>query len=222
MSTPRARRQDSDRTCRLLLDAALEEFAARGFAGARVQDIADRAGVNKQLISYHFGGKEGLYRALLDRWYEREAEFNTPDVRLPDLAVRYLHQSLDDPRGTLLELRRNLDAVPTGAAPAAPPGIPGDEDTGLADLRRRQEAGELAAGLDPAAVMLALMAMVSAPVTRPLTVRSLFGLDPASPEFREHYTGQLHRIVALLAGEGGTVSAARRERGRGRAGSTGR
>jgi len=47
-----------------LLEAALDVFSARGFAGGRVQEIADRAGVNAQLISYYFGGKEGLYRAL--------------------------------------------------------------------------------------------------------------------------------------------------------------
>ena len=35
--------------------------ARQGLAGARVNDIADRAGVNKQLISYYFGGKEGLF-----------------------------------------------------------------------------------------------------------------------------------------------------------------
>lgn len=61
---PDERTLDAERSRRLLLDAALEEFSAKGFAGARVQDIADRAGVNKQLINYYFGGKEGLYHAL--------------------------------------------------------------------------------------------------------------------------------------------------------------
>ncbi len=64
-STPLGtRRRDPERTKRALLDAALAEFAEKGLAGARVDQIATRAGVNKQLISYHFGAKEGLHRAL--------------------------------------------------------------------------------------------------------------------------------------------------------------
>ena len=41
--------------------AALEEFASRGRMGARMQDIADRAGYNKALIHYYFRSKERLY-----------------------------------------------------------------------------------------------------------------------------------------------------------------
>ncbi len=52
----------------------------------------------------------------------------------------------------------------------------------LADLRRRQRAGELASDLDPAAVGLAMFAMCAAPVTFPHLARAL-GLDPAAPEF---------------------------------------
>src|SRR5882672_2033057 len=64
------RQRDADRSRRALLDAALEEFSLRGFAGARVADIARRAGVNKQLINYYFGSKEGLYLALQRAWLE--------------------------------------------------------------------------------------------------------------------------------------------------------
>jgi TetR/AcrR family transcriptional regulator len=48
-----------------LLDAALHEFAALGKGGARTQRVATLAGVNKQLIHYYFGTKEGLYEAAL-------------------------------------------------------------------------------------------------------------------------------------------------------------
>lgn len=47
------------------MEAAREEFAERGFAGARTQRIAARAGVNKQLLFYYFGSKRGLYEAVL-------------------------------------------------------------------------------------------------------------------------------------------------------------
>ena len=48
-----------------LIAAASEEFAQRGFANARVRHIVDQARVNLAAVNYHFGGKEGLYRATL-------------------------------------------------------------------------------------------------------------------------------------------------------------
>lgn len=61
----RRRAHDPEATRRALLDAGAELFAARGFDGVRVDELARRADVNRALISYHFGGKEGLYKAIL-------------------------------------------------------------------------------------------------------------------------------------------------------------
>lgn len=47
------------------MQAATELFAARGFDGVPVESIAERAGANKAMINYHFGGKRGLYQAIL-------------------------------------------------------------------------------------------------------------------------------------------------------------
>src|SRR5581483_9805400 len=63
---PDERKRDADRTRERILEAAIAEFGAHGFAGARVSAIAQRAGVNQQLISYYFDGKAGLYQALTD------------------------------------------------------------------------------------------------------------------------------------------------------------
>lgn len=49
-----------------ILDAALEEFAAKGYAGARMEDIARRAGVAKGTLYLHFGDKEGLFNGLAE------------------------------------------------------------------------------------------------------------------------------------------------------------
>lgn len=54
----------NDRALRIVA-AAREEFAKRGFAGARVDQIARRAGVNKQLLFYYFLSKRGLFQAVL-------------------------------------------------------------------------------------------------------------------------------------------------------------
>src|SRR6266545_704720 len=59
------RPRDADNTREMLLHAATAAFAEDGFAGARVDDIAARAGVNKALIYTYYRDKEGLYRAVL-------------------------------------------------------------------------------------------------------------------------------------------------------------
>lgn len=57
-----------------LLDAAAEIFAERGFGDAKVRDIAASAQANLAAISYHFGSKEGLYLAVLEREASRVIE----------------------------------------------------------------------------------------------------------------------------------------------------
>lgn len=56
-----------------LLVAGTELFATKGFAGVSIRELASAAGVNSALISYHFGGKEGLYEAVITAQYERLA-----------------------------------------------------------------------------------------------------------------------------------------------------
>jgi AcrR family transcriptional regulator len=60
-----------DATRARILDAALDLFGERGLTGTTVRDIAARAGVNVAAISYHFGGKEELYRAVARMLTER-------------------------------------------------------------------------------------------------------------------------------------------------------
>ncbi len=51
-----------------LMGAAKKIFAEKGLDGASVKDIADEAGLNVSLVSYYFGGKDGLYRACLEEF----------------------------------------------------------------------------------------------------------------------------------------------------------
>src|SRR5262245_32471116 len=48
-----------------ILQAALDEFSARGFAAARLDDVARRAGVAKGTIYVHFRDKEALFQELV-------------------------------------------------------------------------------------------------------------------------------------------------------------
>ena len=54
-----------------ILEAAKQEFAAHGLAGARVDRIAAKAGANKRMLYYHVGNKEDLYLAVLEGAYEK-------------------------------------------------------------------------------------------------------------------------------------------------------
>ena len=187
------RRRDAERSRRRLLAAALDEFAAKGFAGARMQDIADRAGLNKQLLHHYFGSKEGLYAELQRTWLERESAMADPDLPLADLAVRYLQDVLTDPRMTRLGVWRGL-SDPSDA----PPDVTGGERADLTSMQRRQADGELADDLDVACALFAVMALVAAPVALPQLARRVTGIDPATPEFAELYGAQLRLIVRRL------------------------
>ena len=59
-------RGEPAKTRAAILKSALQEFAREGIAGARTDEIARRAGVNKALLYYYFRDKEGLYTAALD------------------------------------------------------------------------------------------------------------------------------------------------------------
>src|SRR5262245_60233606 len=65
-SRRRGRRPGGADTRAQLLDAARAEFAEKGFDGATVRAIADRAGVDPAMVNHWFGGKDALFTATLD------------------------------------------------------------------------------------------------------------------------------------------------------------
>jgi TetR/AcrR family transcriptional regulator len=71
--TRRADRSDPSSRDRLLA-AAREEFAARGFAGAKIDRIAARARLNKAMLYYHFKHKAALYQHILHDLFREVAE----------------------------------------------------------------------------------------------------------------------------------------------------
>jgi len=73
VQAPRWRRRPSERPTEIL-EAALEVFAERGLAGARVEDIASRAGVSKGTVYLYFSGKEELFREAVQDKVTRTLE----------------------------------------------------------------------------------------------------------------------------------------------------
>jgi len=189
---PEVRVRDAERSRRALLDAARHEFAAKGFAGARIGAIAERAGVNKQLISYYFGGKQGLYDALVEEWLSQEREMADPAISLDELVARYLDVAHRQPELQRLFVRENLEADHTQVVPDV------DADD-VRELRRRQGDGEIDPEIDPAFLLLVLQAAVSVGVLFPRDVRRYLDMDPSSDEFFALADEQLRVIVRKLA-----------------------
>jgi AcrR family transcriptional regulator len=87
------RQRDADRSQGIILAAARDEFAEYGLGGARMDRIAERAGLNKRLIYYYFEDKEKLFQAVLEHAYRdiREEEHKLHLLELkPADAVRRL------------------------------------------------------------------------------------------------------------------------------------
>ena len=93
------KRRDPVATRNKLLTAARHEFARSGLAGARVDEIAERAGVNKQLVYHYFGDKDALYLAVLEWVYEeiraQERLLNLEGLP-PERAIKKLIESSFD------------------------------------------------------------------------------------------------------------------------------
>jgi AcrR family transcriptional regulator len=89
--TPRT--NDPERTMADILRVATHEFSEKGYAGARVDDIAAATRTSKRMIYYYFGSKEGLWLAVLEEAYRRiraiEAELHLEDLD-PEAALRRL------------------------------------------------------------------------------------------------------------------------------------
>jgi AcrR family transcriptional regulator len=91
--SPGKRTNDPERTMANILSVAMTEFAEKGLAGARIDDIAAVTHTSKRMIYYYFNSKEGLYLAVLEESYRRmreiEGQQNLKDMP-PEAALRKL------------------------------------------------------------------------------------------------------------------------------------
>ena len=199
---PQERQRDPQRTRKLILDAASAEFGAHGYAGARISAIAARAGVNMQLISYYFDGKRGLYEALSQQWQQRRRELVPPGTPLPEQLRLNAMEAVHNPDGVRL-------LAWSGLQYAGPDDDPDHATRGqlltesVDELRALQASGRLPTELDPACLLVMLMAAAMATTTLPHVIEGVCGTDPNSAEFVTHFADQ----VAVLARHIGLESA---------------
>ena len=82
-------KRNSEDTINKILKAALVEFAKKGFAGARVDEIAKMAKVNKRMIYYYFKNKQGLYEAVMERKCEQKEKAVANQPSDPEELMKY-------------------------------------------------------------------------------------------------------------------------------------
>ncbi|MFH1176751.1 MAG: TetR/AcrR family transcriptional regulator [Acidobacteriota bacterium] len=148
--SPTHRTGRSDEPRRRILDAAIEVFAERGFAGAGVDEIARRAGINKAMLYYHIGDKAALYATVVIETIElirttiqenMEGQ-SDPRDRLRALLGAFLSVVQESPRYPQMMLRELADGW-TNLPPEALQRLTGVLAITRAILDDGRESGEL-------------------------------------------------------------------------------
>ncbi|MFF4616478.1 TetR/AcrR family transcriptional regulator [Nonomuraea jabiensis] len=195
---PEERGKAAELTRERILRAAVSEFGEKGYSGARTAGIAARAGVNQQLISYYFGGKQGLLAELRRRRQAEEASSDAASASFAESVAAQLERTLDDPEWARLVVWQALGDCPFADAEEGQRYAQAHRARmaeSLERMRGRQEAGQVTGRVDAAFALLVTYAVVFAPITMPQFVRDIFGDDPLSPEVRRRLHGELVRLL---------------------------
>ena len=202
------RSRDADRTQQEILAAATAEFAAHGFGGARIDAIAERAGVNKKLIYYYFEGKDELFLAVLEQTYadiraaERELhlEAMTPVQAIESLVVFTWRHYLAHPEFLALLNSENMQGA--GHLKRSPRirqmNSPLIDDLAKV-LKRGEKSGELRGGIDAMQLYISIAGLAYFYLSNKHTLGTIFGRDlmakNALDERLAHMTAVVVRYV---------------------------
>jgi len=186
---PRSR--DADRSQLAILASARDEFSQRGLAGARMDSIAERAGLNKRLIYYYFGSKDDLFLAVLEGTYadirQAEQRLHLEDVE-PIEAVRRLvsftwHYYLEHPEFITLLNSENLHrAVHLKRSERIQ-----DMNSPLIKLLddvldRGRRSGVFRDGIDPVQLYISIASLCYFYLSNNDTLSTIFGRDLRTPK----------------------------------------
>lgn len=167
-----------------ILDAALAEFADKGLAGARVDEIAARAGANKRMLYAHFGSKEDLWLAVLENAYAaKRAEERALNVgalppeeamrRLVEFNLRY---TAAHPEFVALLNQENIHRAAYLQRSAQVPAMYSPLLEALRTvLARGEEAGVFRRGVDPLQLYVTIVGIGHFYVANMHTLSTIFG-----------------------------------------------
>jgi AcrR family transcriptional regulator len=198
MASSRTTVRNLKRTREKILAAALAEFSARGFAGARVDSIARRARVNKRMLYYCFGAKQDLYREILRRKIAERSEWleSTPDDLAGVLAHIYLVGGTDMDFVRLME----WEAIDSGSRKC----IAEAErralfEKAIARLRVLQRRGSIPRGVDLTQLFISTLSLALFPLVMPQVIRLIHGMEPTDPRFMRQRADFLRWLGERLA-----------------------
>jgi AcrR family transcriptional regulator len=198
------RQRDAERTQREILDVATAEFADRGFAGARVDEIAARTRTTKRMIYYYFGSKERLFVAVLERAYAhiRAAEQTIEVDHLdPVAAIRRLAELTFDHHESHPDFIRlvSIENIHRAEHIAGRSDFAGQNSPAIDLIERILERGRGDGSFTRAVDAVDLHMMISAfcvfRVANRHTFGAIFDRDLLDPALRERYRGMLGDMV---------------------------
>lgn len=176
--------RDAERTKARLLATARKEFAAKGFAGARVDVIAQRARVNKRMLYYYYKTKAGLFRAVLEKHAaDRHPWVEAAPEDLGERLTTWLEGTFADPDWVRVLLWEGMDIRRGKVEMAEKRRL--NFDLRVEQVRRDQAAGRLPSDLDPRHLTLALMMVSWAPIAFPSLTYIITGHFPTDKAFLE-------------------------------------
>lgn len=192
--------RDAEATKARIFEAATEEFAAYGIAGARVDRIAHNAQANKQLIYAYFGDKRKLFYKVLDKAMVQVAEMVSTDItdldRWVDEHIDYHHKHPELLRLLMWEaLEVAQEDVCRSEARAERYGVKRQK---VADA---QEQGLARKDMPPAVMMLLFMSMVSYPIMMSQVTNLIFGPEFDAEALRTWTKDAIKRVAAEAADE---------------------
>lgn len=196
MSTPptpvaEERLRDADRSQNTILIAARDEFSEHGLGGARMDRIAERAGLNKRLIYYYFEDKERLFQAVLEQAYrdirEEEHQLNLLHLK-PETALRRLveftwNYYLEHPEFLTLLNSANLHRARHLAQSERARQLNSPLIATLAEIIERGRAeGTFRGGIDPLQLYVSIAGLSYFYLSNNHTLSAIFGRDLMTPK----------------------------------------
>lgn len=197
---------EAEQTRQNILKVATEEFATKGLSGARVDAIAARTLASKRMIYYYFGGKQGLYSAVLEKAYAdiraEEAQSNLAHMPPRDALRRLIEITFDyDENHTKFVSLVSIENIHRAKYISKLPSIRQINESVIRTLEdileRGQQAGDFRQGVEALDVHLLISAFCFFRVSNRHTFETLFDCDLANPKLRSRHRRMI--IEAVLS-----------------------